>query len=80
METNPDVGGDRVRLGCWVQVRDGQSEEGWRIVPAEEADAMRRRISEQTPLARALLGHQVGDQVRVDGPGGRRLVSILSVG
>ena len=49
-------------------------------MPAEEADAMRRRISEATPLARALLGHQVGDQVRVDGPEGRRLVSILGIG
>jgi transcription elongation factor GreA len=79
MEIKPVVGGARVRLGCWVQVRDGQLEEDWRIVPAEEADAMRRRISEQTPLARALLGHQVGDQVRVDGPEGRRVVAILSV-
>ena len=74
------VSHDTVRVGCWVEVRDGQLEEGWRIVPAEEADAMRRRISEATPLARALLGHQVGDQVRVDGPEGRRLVSILGIG
>ena len=74
------VGHETVTVGSWVEVRDGQLEEGWRIVPAEEADAMRRRISEATPLARALLGHQVGEQVRVDGPEGRRLVSILSVG
>ena len=71
---------DTVRVGCWVEVRDGELEEGWRIVPAEDADALRRRISDQTPLARALLGRQVGDQVSVDGPEGRRLVSILAVG
>ena len=74
------VGHETVTVGSWVEVRDGQLEEGWRIVPAEEADAMRRRISEATPLARALLGHQVGEQVRVDGPEGRRLVSILGIG
>ena len=80
MGTDP-VGDDvRVRLGCWVQVRDGQLEEGWRIVSADEADALRRLISAETPLARALLGRRAGEQVRVDGPEGRRPVTILSVG
>jgi transcription elongation factor GreA len=71
---------DTVTVGCWVKVRDGQLEEGWRIVPPDEADAMRRRISTETPLARALLGRRVGERVRVDGPDGRRSVTILSVG
>ena len=70
---------ETVGIGSWVEVQDGQLREGWRIVPTEEADAMRRRISVSTPLARALLGHKAGEQVRVDGPEGRRLVSILSV-
>jgi len=71
---------ETVSIGSWVEVQDGQLREGWRIVPTEEADAMWRRISEATPLARALFGHQVGEQVRVDGPEGRRLVSILGIG
>jgi transcription elongation GreA/GreB family factor len=73
---------DRViRVGSWVEIRDGELEEGWRIVNAEEADAMRRLMSEETPLARALLGHVSGDVVRVRGPQGpARAVTVLDVG
>ena len=68
-----------VRVGSLVRVRDGELEEWWRIVPSHEADAMRRCISEETPFARALLGHQVGDEVRTQAPGGRWTVTILGV-
>jgi transcription elongation GreA/GreB family factor len=40
---------------------------------------MRRRISEETPLARALLGRRVGDQVSARTPGGRWEVTIVGV-
>lgn len=70
-----------VRVGSWVEIRDGELEEGWRIVSAVEADAMRRLMSEETPLARALLGHVAGDVVRVRGPvGPARAVTVLDVG
>ena len=67
-----------VTVGSWVTVRDGELEESWRVVDASEADAARRLISSQTPLARAILGHRPGDVVRVMGPE-RRPVTILSV-
>ena len=67
-----------VRLGSWVEVQDGDLREGWRIVARHEADAMRRLISEEAPLARALLGHRATDKVRVLGPE-RRMVTIVSV-
>ena len=73
-------GNDVVQVGSWVEVRDGQLDERWRIVDVSEADAARRLISAECPLARALLGHQAGEQVRVQGPEGRRLVTILYVG
>ncbi len=74
------VGDGTVRIGSWVKVRDGLLQEDWRIVPPDEADAMRRHISETCPLARALLGHQVGDQVSVQAPQGPFPVTILHVG
>jgi len=37
-------------------------------VAHHEADAMRRRISAESPLARALLGHRAGEVVLVRGP------------
>ncbi len=68
-----------VRIGSWVRVRDGELEEAWRVVDPTEADAARRLISVDTPLARALLGHRAGDVVRVQSPE-RRPVTILQVG
>ncbi len=69
-----------VRIGSWVKVQDGQLTDDWRIVPPEEADAARRLISEEAPLARALLGHRVGDQVNVQRPEWRWPVTILAIG
>jgi transcription elongation factor GreA len=69
-----------VMVGSSVRIRDGDADEEWRIVARHEADALERRISEESPLARALLGRQVGDQVRVHSPAGYRPVIILSVG
>jgi transcription elongation factor GreA len=70
-----------IGVGSCVEIRDGELEEAWRIVSADEADAMRRLMSEETPLARALLGHVAGDVVRVRGPQGpARAVTVLHVG
>jgi transcription elongation GreA/GreB family factor len=72
-----------VRVGDVVHVQDGQLDEWWRIVPSGEADAMKRLISEETPLARALLGHRAGEVVRVRAPGAPQRgwpVTILDIG
>jgi transcription elongation GreA/GreB family factor len=73
------VDGSTVGVGSWVTVRDGALEESWRVVDPIDADAARRLISTNTPLARALLGHRAGEFVRVQGPE-RRTVVILQVG
>jgi transcription elongation factor GreA len=65
----PNSAEDRVRVGSKVRVQDGSLDEWWRIVPSHEADASRRQISEDTPLAKALLGHGVGERVHVNCPG-----------
>src|SRR5262245_39066845 len=58
----------RVGVGSWVLVRDGRVDEAWQIVEPAEADPAQRRISTETPVARALLGRRPGEQVRVWGP------------
>lgn len=70
---------ETVKLGSRVQIEDGDLNEEWRIAVACEADAMRWLLSEETPLARALLGHQAGDRVRVVAPEGRRVVRIVRI-
>jgi transcription elongation factor GreA len=51
----------------------------YRLVGADEADLESGSISITSPLARSLLGREVGDEVKVRMPGGERLYEILEV-
>lgn len=72
----------RVSVGSLVRLRDVQTseEEGYHLVGALEADPEEHRISNQSPLGEALLGHIAGDTVKVRTPGGTRAYVIISVG
>ena len=74
MNDNPTV-----KLGSFVRVLDPEGEEEYTIVGGEEADAVLRRISSESPLGMALLGRVVGEHVKVRAPGGVRAVKILRV-
>lgn len=55
-----------VRFGCTVTiVRDDGRRQSFRIVGEDEADPQRGTLSHVSPLARAVLGKEVGDEVRV---------------
>jgi transcription elongation factor GreA len=69
-----------VQVGHRVRVKDGPHEDDWTIVPSEEADPARGLISEDSPMAEALLGHQVGDRVNVPRPENRWPVLITHCG
>jgi transcription elongation factor GreA len=68
-----------VRVGSLVRVRDRDGEEEYTIVGGDEADAVMRRISTESPMGMALLGRAAGEQVKVRTPGGPRSVVILRV-
>ncbi len=78
-ETGPS---DRVSLGSSVTVmeKDSNESEIYRIVGSAEADPARGRISNESPLGKALLGHQVGEEVSVETPDGVRRFRIVSIG
>jgi transcription elongation factor GreA len=63
---------DTVRVGDWVTVveEDEGEEERYHLVGAAEADPAEGRISNESPLGKALLGAKVGDVVRVNAPNG----------
>jgi transcription elongation factor GreA len=63
---------DEVGLGTRVTVveRGGDMLETYQIVGSVEADPMRGRISNESPMGKALLGHRAGDEVAVSTPGG----------
>jgi transcription elongation factor GreA len=68
-----------VALGAEVEVELEDGPETYQIVGAAEADPMRGRISTESPLGGALLGHRAGEEVEWDSPMGRSRVKILSV-
>lgn len=59
-----------------VQEDDGEPEE-YTIVGAAEANPREGKISNESPLARAILNHKVGETVTVDAPGGSFKVKIV---
>jgi transcription elongation factor GreA len=72
---------DRSGLGSAVTVLDTKRDEEitYHLVTTEEADAPNRRVSTTSPIGRALLGKKVGDEVKVQSPGGIKELEILKV-
>jgi transcription elongation factor GreA len=72
---------DEVGLGARVTLveRGGDTPETYQIVGSVEADPTRGRISNESPIGRALLGHGVGDEVAVSTPGGVLHFQIISI-
>ena len=71
----------KVGLGSVVVVLDTKREEEltYNLVTSEEADAANGKISTTSPIGRALLGKEVGDDVRVQSPGGVKELEILKL-
>jgi transcription elongation factor GreA len=71
----------KVGLGSIVVVLDTKREEEitYNLVTSEEADAANGKISTTSPIGRALLGKEVGDEVRVQSPGGVKDLEILKL-
>ena len=75
------LSGDRVQFGATVTIEDSESGERqtYTIVGEHEADIKKRRISLVAPVARALLGKRVGEEVVVQTPKGKREYEITDV-
>lgn len=73
--------GDTIQVGTRVKVQeDGAEAEEYVIVGAAEADPRLGRISNESPLGKALLNQKAGDKVKVEAPGGEFEIEILSIG
>ncbi|MEW9107868.1 transcription elongation factor GreA [Cytobacillus gottheilii] len=76
-----DMSTDGVSLGrsvTFVELPDGD-EETYTIVGSAEADPFDGKISNDSPIAKSLLGRKVGDEVTVQTPGGDMNVRIVSI-
>jgi transcription elongation factor GreA len=76
------LAGDRVAFGATVKLSNADTgeESTYQILGADEADLAKGSISVTSPLARSLLGKQVGDEVKVRMPGGERTYEVLDIG
>jgi transcription elongation factor GreA len=72
---------DEVALGSRVTVVEEGIEEAetFRIVGSAEANPTGGKVSDESPLGRALLGHRVGDTVTVEAPGGEIVFQITAI-
>lgn len=73
--------GGKVVFGATVELYDvgNDKEVTYQIVGEQEADIKQNLISITSPIARALIGKQEGDEVTVQAPGGNRDYEIVSV-
>ncbi len=75
------LSGGKVAFGATVKLSNLQTDEEveYRILGADETDLAKGIIGVTSPLARSLLGKEVGDEVKVRMPGGDRVYEVLEV-
>jgi transcription elongation factor GreA len=73
--------GSTIKFGATVKLVDEETEEEktYQIVGDVEADVRSGRVSISSPIARALIGKKVGDQVEVNTPGGGKSYEVVEV-
>ena len=74
---------DKVGLGTTVVLRyldeDDDDTEEYKIVGSKEADPSKNKISNESPLAKAIFGAKAGDERTVDSPRGKYRVEIVEI-
>jgi len=72
--------GDLVQVGSTVTIKEaGSSVEKYIIVGAAEANPREGKISNESPIGKAILNHRAGEEVNVEAPGGTFTVKIVKV-
>lgn len=75
------MSGERVKFGAVVELEDSDTGKKitYQIVGSEESDVTHGKISITSPVARALINREVGDEVKIQVPGGNRSYEISAV-
>ncbi len=83
VEIIEEVSTEAVGLGNTVKISyidDEDDLDEYKIVGSQEADPFESKISNESPIAVALMGHKVGDVVSVDSPNGSYEIKIVEIG
>jgi transcription elongation factor GreA len=72
---------DKVSIGCNVKILDLEFDEEleYKIVGSTEANSLKGRISNESPVGRALLGRKVGEVIKVETQAGELEYKLLSI-
>ena len=76
-----EVSKDTVGIGNTVAIKyvDDDEEDEYKIVGSQEADPFESKISNESPIAKALFDHKVGDVVTVESPNGSYDIEIIEI-
>lgn len=70
---------NQVSLGDTVKVKLDGKEESFHIVGEYEADPLNKKLSQSSPIGKALLGKKVGETVEVETPAGKVVYQVLEI-
>ena len=75
------LSGSKIKFGATVCIADEDTDEEstYQIVGTDESDIKAGLLSVSSPLARALIGKEVGDTISVEAPGGARGYEVVTV-
>jgi transcription elongation factor GreA len=78
---NVDIAADKAYIGATIKVKDLDSgeESSYTLVSQEEANFKDAKISTESPIGKALLGHKKGDKVEIHVPAGTLKYKILDI-
>ncbi len=69
-----------VNIGSFVTIKEGKyPEEKYQVVGATEADPRNGRISNESPIGSALMGHKAGETIKTKTPGGEMKIKIVKI-
>ena len=79
VEDDVDLG--KVSVGCKVKIMDLEynDEMDFKLVGTTEANSLQGNLSNESPVGKAILGHKVGDTVKVETPSGIIKYKILKI-
>ncbi len=72
---------DKISVGCQVKVFDDEFEEemDFKIVGSSEANSLQGKISNESPVGKALIGAKVGEEVVVETEAGQMKYKVLEI-
>ena len=75
VHTEEDIDDDTVNIGCKVKIRDME----YKIVGSTEANSLKNKISNESPIGKAIIGAKVGQTIKVETPSGVLKYKVLEI-